>query len=129
MVEDGTVYVVQQPPPFRDRSTGTTVHKDMSSAQRYGKIVQLLEAADQPSLTPGPSLYTLQKKLRDFNPERDYICYAGGDPMSLALALVVLKDLNLREVQVLRWDRERSTDGQRLTGGFYVPITTPLRST
>lgn len=127
MLDEGTVFVVQQPPPFKDRNTGAIVLKDMSSAQRYGKIIQLLESGEQPSLTPGPSLFTLQKKLRDFNPTKDYICYAGGDPMSLALALLVLRDFNFREVQALRWDRERSTSGERLPGGFYVPVTVPLR--
>ncbi len=127
MADEPTVYIVQQPRPFYDRVTGVMVPKDMSSAQRYGKIVHVLEADEQPSITPGPSLFNLQKKLRDFNPELDYICYAGGDPMSLALALVVLKEFNHREVQTLRWDRERSTDGQRMAGGFYVPVLTPLR--
>ncbi len=127
MPDEGVVYVVQQPRPFRDRATGNTFPKDLSSAQRYGKLVPILDAEDHPSLTPGPSLFQLQKKLRDFNPERDYICHAGGDPMSLALALLVLRDLNLKEVQVLRWDRERSTQGERLAGGFYVPVLTPLR--
>lgn len=126
-MEEGIVYVVQEPRPFFDRVTGVTVSKDLSSAQRYGKIVPLLDSSDQPSITPGPSMFVMQKKLREFNPERDYICYTGGDPMSLALALLTLRDMNYREVQVLRWDRERDTEGNRKPGGFYVPTITPLR--
>lgn len=128
MADEGVVYLVQQPRPFRDRLTGAVTPKDLSSAQRYGKIIPVLEADDQPSITPGPSLFVMQKKLREFNPERDFVCHTGGDPMSLALALLALRDLNLKEVQVLRWDRERATNGERLSGGFYVPVLTPLRA-
>lgn len=121
------VYVVQEPPPVYNRTEGKTVHKDLSSANRYGTLMPILSKGNQASLTPGPSLSELHRKLRHFNPDLDYICFAGGDPMSLALALLVLRDMNVKEVSILRWDRERSTDGVRTAGGFYTPVVTPLR--
>jgi hypothetical protein len=124
-MSESRVFVVQEPPPMR--RGGAMVHKDLSSAQRYGRLVTILSSQDQPSLTPGPMLHKLSKALRDFDPSLDFVCFAGGDPMSLALALVALKDLNLRDVQVLRWDRERDTSGERMNGGYYVNISTPLR--
>lgn len=123
----GNVYVVQEPPPIWNRQTGKSVLKDLSSAQRYGRLMTVLGSSDQPSLTPGPCLFQLQKGLREFNPSDDYICFAGGDPMSLALALLVIRDFGIKEVKTLRWDRERTTSGERKTGGFYTPISTPLR--
>lgn len=123
----GTVYIVQEPPPVRNVHTGKSIMKDLSSAQRYGRLMMLLGSSDQASLTPGPCLFQLQKGLRDFNPNEDYVCFAGGDPMSLALAMLVLRDYGFKEVQTLRWDRERGVDGERKPGGFYSPVTTPLR--
>lgn len=122
---EGTVYVVQEPPPFR--RGGRLVAKDLSSAQRYGKLVTILANDDQPSLTPGPALHELSKALRQFNPSTDYLCWAGGDPMSMALAIVALKEQGVHYVPTLRWERERDNDGQRTRGGFYVPIEVPTR--
>lgn len=125
MVES-TVYVVQEPPVVFNRVTGKYTNKDLSSANRYGKIVPILSAGEQASLTPGPSLRLLQRGLKDFKPH-DYICFPGGDPVGLALALLVLRDFGFKEVNVLRWDRERKTDGTRTSGGYYTPVLTPLR--
>lgn len=127
MQSEGSVYVVQEPPASYNRQTGGYVTKDLSSAQRYGKLVPILAQAQHASLTPGPSLFQMQKALRDFKPDRDFVCYAGGDPMALALALLTLRDYGFTEVQVLRWDKERDLDGNRLAGGYYTPVRTPLR--
>lgn len=120
-----TVYLVQDPPPVYRR--GKPITKDLSSAQRYGKLMPILESDDQPSLTPGPMLHRMRKALTRFDPTCDYICYAGGDPMALALAMLVLAGMGLKEVPTLRWDRERDTAGTRKAGGFYVPVNVPTR--
>lgn len=118
-MSDSTVYMVQEPAAGRD----------LSSAQRYGKLVSLLSLREQASLTPGPSLFKLQKLLRDFNPDKDYVCFPGGDPMALALTMLTLRDMNFREIQYLRWERERSIDGERFNNrGFYLNVSVPLRA-
>ena len=122
---DGTVYIVQSP-PIQIRPGHPPRVRDLSSAQRYGKLMPVLEEFEQPSLHPGPSLHKMNRALRSFDPTKDFLCYAGGDPMSIALALVALRNLGLREVQMLRWDRERDTEGVRTKGGYYMPVTTPL---
>jgi hypothetical protein len=127
MPRESSVFVVQEPPASYNRVTGGYVAKDLSSAQRYGKLIPILAQAQHASLTPGPSLFQMQKSLREFSPEFDYICYAGGDPMALALALLTLRDMGFQEVNVLRWDKERDTDGNRKAGGYYTPVRTPLR--
>jgi hypothetical protein len=124
---EGVVYLVQQPPPVR-RGSGPPKHKDLSSAQRYGVLRPILSDSDQASATPGPALHQMMRELKSFDPAKDFICYAGGDPMSLAVAAMALANMNIREFTMLRWERERSTDGVRKPGGFYVPIKVPTRT-
>ena len=123
---EGTVYLVQNPPPVR-RASGPPIFKDLSSAQRYGVLHPMLDEGEQPSATPGPCLHKVSKALRQFNPERDFLCYAGGDPMSLAIGCLALANMGIKEFNLLRWERERSTDGQRQRGGFYVPVNVQTR--
>ncbi len=123
-MKESQVYMAQQPPPiYRE---GKALHKDLSSAQRYGTIRVLLESDDQPSLLPGPSIRQIRSLLKSFDPAKDYLCYAGGDAMALALAMVVLRDMGFREVSILRYERERDTEGRRTRGGYYVPVKVPL---
>ncbi len=115
---DATVYLIQEPT--------TTSPRDLSSANRYGKIISVLAIGDRPSMLPGPTLHKLRKGLRDFKPD-DYLVWAGGDPLAMMLAGVVMTELGYREFKFLRWDRERGTDRSRTGGGFYIPTAINLR--
>lgn len=126
-VMDGIVYIVQDP-PFVRRPGKAAMTKDLSSAQRYGKLVKILEPGRQSSMEPGRCLMELVKALREFDPINDFLCFPGGDPMSLALAFVALEYNGIREFQYLRWERERDLNGERMTGaGFYVPVKVSLK--
>ena len=101
--------------------------RDLSSANRFGDVETILGAKDNPMLSPGPVLHKLKQALRNFTPD-DMIFAAGGDHLSLGLALCVLKDMGFKEVQYLRWERERDINGQRKRGvGYYVKAPLPLR--
>jgi hypothetical protein len=67
------------------------------------------------------------KKLRDFNPDLDYLVYVGGDPLAMGICLLVLKDMVIPEITILRWERERGLDGAKTGTGYYVPQQLPLR--
>lgn len=113
-----TAYCVQKP-------RGKT--HDLSSANRFGNVVTILEAYDNPSLNPAGCLHKINRALKDFGPD-DMVFMAGGDFLSLALALCVLKDLGFKNVNYLRWERERDIDGTRKVGvGYYVQEPLPLR--
>jgi hypothetical protein len=113
-----TAYCVQMP-----RGKG----RDLSSANRYGTVETILSEIDNPSLNPAACLHKLSKALRDFGPH-DVLFSAGGDHLSLALALCVLKDQGFSEINYLRWERERDIDGQRKAGvGYYVKAPLPLK--
>lgn len=121
------VFLLLEPPPVFNRRTGELMPKDLSSANRYGELVTILPSRYSVSDLPGPTMRLLYNALKDFEPSRDFICFSGGDAMALALAMLVLRDMNHRDVRVLKWDRERSLDGERTGVGFYVPVLTPLR--
>jgi len=102
-------------------------HRDFSSANHFGRVEMILNETDNPSLNPAACLHKLNKALRNFGPD-DMIFAAGGDHLSLGLAMCVLKDLGYSEVQYLRWDRERDFKGNRQAGvGYYVKEPLPLR--
>ena len=110
-----TVYLVQQ--PFNAR--------DFSSAARYGPLEIIFDDPRyQPSLKAGIASQEIRKALQNFNPAEDYVMVSGGDPLGILLTGQVLGNMFPREtLQALRWERERSIDGQRQpNGGFYMPV-------
>lgn len=112
------VFCVQQP-----RSND----RDLSSANRYGKIFFLLDDSDSPSITPSACLHKMNKHLMEYE-HTDFLFYAGGDPLALALAIALLKDKGFTEINLLRWERSRSITGERTQGvGFYVPVRVKLK--
>lgn len=119
-----TVYVIQEPHLVRDKSTGRSVPRDMTSATQYGALVYVLSTQDSPSNLPAPTLHKMMRGLKDFDPTSDYLLSAGGDPLGPVLAGQAMAQLNMKEYQFLRWDRIR---GDR-AGGAYVPITVPGRT-
>ena len=69
----------------------------------------------------------LNKALKNFSPD-DMIFSVGGDHLSLALALCVLKEQGYSEISYLRWERTRDINGQRKPGvGYYVKAPLPLK--
>jgi hypothetical protein len=120
------VFLIQ--PPTANKSGWVP---DLSSATRYGAIVNVLGPEDQPSLSPGPCLRKIRYRLKDFT-EDDYILFAGGDPAAMLLVGVALRDgitINRfapRSIKLLRWERERDQDGRRTKMGAYLPTEVAL---
>ena len=120
------VFILQ--PPTRKR--------DLSSAQRYGTIVYLIDDPEfQPSLFPAKALMEIVNRLRewDYHPERDYVVFAGGDSVGAlmlgqitsAFGRVSRGNTTTKFYRTLRWDRELQPDGTR-AGGFYTPVVVPF---
>lgn len=118
------VYITQDPPVHL--RGGMPVRRDISSALNYGQIRVVLASDHIASLQPETASETIRQAMRNFNPDRDSICFAGGDPLSYAMTLVALKGLRHKRVTVLRWDRDKSPGGDRLVQGKYVPVTIDL---
>lgn len=115
-MSEPTVFFVQEPGSDRD----------FSSANRYGKVEFLLSSRDRPGLSPGPTLFKLRQGLRKMRPG-DYLAWAGGDPLGPTLVGLVLAEMGFRSFNMLRWERERDTEGRRTNRGYYVPVTIDLR--
>ena len=105
-----TVYVVQEPGPARD----------FDSVTAYGDLHFVLPRNSRPSFAPDLVLRDLRSRLADFT-TRDYIVWAGGDPLASILAGIVLRELGHSTVQYLRWERHLNPDGSRSSQGYYVP--------
>jgi hypothetical protein len=86
------VYVVQE-----------TLGKNLLSAEEYGELKVLLPSG-QITLSPGPSVFRLRKKLTDYN-DNDYLLLIG-DPIAIALAAMVAASVNQGKVNFLKWDKQ-----------------------
>lgn len=86
------VYVVQE-----------TLGKNLLPAAEYGELEVLLPAG-QITLSPGPSVYRLRKKLTHFCDD-DYLLLIG-DPIAIALAAMVASAMNGGKVNFLKWDKQ-----------------------
>jgi len=97
------VYIVQEV-TRRDRATGELrpVH-DLRPAAVYGDLVPLL-GTDRITLSPGPIVHELRKKLRGFSD--DDVLLAVGDPIAIGIATAIAAEENGGRVNMLKWDRE-----------------------
>jgi hypothetical protein len=87
-----TVFVVQDP-----------IGKNILAAQGYGQLEMLLPAG-QITLSPGPSVFKLRKKLQHYCDD-DYLLLIG-DPIAIALAAMVAASMNQGKVNFLKWDKQ-----------------------
>lgn len=118
-----TVHLLQQPAVHK--SSGWT--PDFSGAMQYGEMKVLLTADEKPSFMPGPLLHRIRQWAKnEFSYETDYLLWAGGDPVTVALTACALTEAHVPYFQVLRWERERS-EGHRTGGGYYIPVKIELR--
>lgn len=111
--EPSIVYLLQEP----------TTARDLSSAVKYGKVVQILSAKDKPYQDPEGCMRKLQTTLRNFNPYNDYLCYAGSDPLVQFLTGIIMERMEIGEVKQLLWNRERDEKGATTGRGYYLPKT------
>jgi hypothetical protein len=126
----GTVYIAQK------QKTGglNQAAYDVSPALEYGgKIEFLFDAYENASMNPLQSLEQVRHKLKDFDPDIDYIALAGGDPYCSLLIGFVINELRL-PIRYLRFERLRqrptiTEDGKVIRNdgsiGYYVPVEMP----
>lgn len=113
-----TVYVVCEP------FIGGNRAYDISPSMQYGQPEMIFTHEDMPGNNPTRALFKARQKLRSFNPMEDYVLWAGGAPLALALVSAELGAMH-GGFRFLRWERERN--GTERTGrGFYVPAWVDL---
>lgn len=98
-----TVYVIKEP----------NSRRDITNAQVFGEVKICLEQRDE-RLQLGMVLNRLRSALRDYGPG-DYILWAGGEWPLLFACGMVLRELNVKHVDLLVW--MKMNDGE----STYVP--------
>lgn len=95
---------------------------DVSPAAVYGEIMFVLSAGDRTCSNPELSMERLRRALSEFDPLKDFIVWAGGDPLSAIVTGMVLIDLGIRKFRYLRFEKNRNTKPGVPVTGFYSPV-------
>lgn len=100
------VYVTQLP-HTRDAATGRWRPRyDLTGALAHGELIEVLPPDNLSLLLDyAPLISEARRKMRDFNPESDYIL-AMGDPAAIAVVAVVANELAAGAgFKMLKWDK------------------------
>ena len=98
------VYLVQDIPV--DRESGQPKYNVMG-AQKYGDIVVMLPAKAQMIFSPGPLIFQIRDKLKNFTIE-DYLLLSG-DPAIIGVTCSIVSDMTNGKYKLLKWDRQEKT--------------------
>ena len=100
MKDKAIVYVIQEIP-------GTSEVRpkiNILGAQKYGDIKVLLKEDSQIIFSPGPIIFSLRQKLKNFTQE-DYLLLTG-DPAIIGVACSVVSDTTNGKYNLLKRDRQ-----------------------
>ena len=100
MKDKAVVYVIQEIPGTREGRPKINI----MGAQKYGEIKVLLREDSQIIFSPGPVMFSLRQKLKDFK-EGDYLLLTG-DPAIILIAGIIASDITNGKVNFLKWDRQ-----------------------
>ena len=94
------VYVIQEIPGTK---TGNPKINIMG-ASRFGKFIFLLPELSQIIFSPGPLIFKLRQKLKNFN-TKDYLLLTG-DPAIIGVACSIVSDITTGRFNLLKWDKQ-----------------------
>ena len=100
MKDKAVVYVIQEIPGTREGRPKINI----MGAQKYGEIKVLFREDSQIIFSPGPVMFSLRQKLKDFK-EGDYLLLTG-DPAIILIAGIIASDITNGKVNLLKWDRQ-----------------------
>ena len=98
------VYLLQDIPV--DSETGSPKYNIMG-ARKYGDIVIMFRALEQIMLSPGPFIFSIRQKLKDFT-EEDYLLL-NGDPAIIGVTCAIASEMTNGKFKLLKWDRQERT--------------------
>lgn len=117
-----TVYLINAP-----TLSGSGRLPDLTPMAEYGTIKVLVENGEYPSFKPQECLRKIYQRLKDCDEERDYIAWAGGEPLSAVMVGAVLADLDKTSIRWLRFERGRNERGERdARCGHYNVVSVPI---
>ena len=100
MKDKAIVYVIQEIPGTKEGRPKINI----MGAQKYGEIKVLLREDSQIIFSPGPIIFSLSSKLKNFTRE-DYLLLTG-DPAIIGVACSVVSDMTNGKYNLLKWDRQ-----------------------
>ena len=94
------VYVLQE-------IAGTRLNNpkiNITGTLEYGELKFLLPELSQLMWSPGPLIFELRKKLKNYTPE-DYLLLVG-DPAIIGVACSIVSDITNGKYKFIKWDRQ-----------------------
>ena len=102
-MKDRTVYVIQEIPGTKSGNPKINI-MGASRFSTSGKFKFLLPEDSQMIFSPGPLIFQLRQKLRDFTSE-DYLLLTG-DPAIIGVACSIVSDMTNGKYNLLKWDKQ-----------------------
>ena len=99
-MKDNTVYVIQEIPGTKDGKPKINI----IGASQYGKLNFLLPELSQIIFSPGPLIFKLRQKLKNFS-QKDYLLLTG-DPAIIGVACSIVSDITNGRYNLLKWDKQ-----------------------
>lgn len=115
------VYLIAQPTISRNKKP-----INLEGLYAFGEVQTLCPQGDSPTFVPDRVLRTMEGRLADFDPEVDFLVWAGGDTLSAVFAGMLLAEMEVWCFTWLRFERDRKPEGGRSEEGKYVPVQVDL---
>jgi hypothetical protein len=120
------VYLIAQPTASKRKAP-----LDLSPLYVHGDVQVVLPMSDSPSFQPLRCYKVMARRLEQFDPEVDFLVWAGGDTLSAVMVGMILINFEVPiwRFKWLRYERHRHEDGTRTDqGAKYVPVIVDLCS-
>lgn len=119
-----TVYLIAQPTLSRRKPP-----INLAPLYEHGDVQVVLPMSDSPAFEPTTCYKVMEDRLRHFDPDNDFLVWAGGDTLAAVMVGMIL--VNQEEpiwcFKWLRYERVRLEDGSRTDkGAKYVPVVIDL---
>ena len=99
-MSESIVYVIQEIPGTQSGNPKINI----MGASKYGEFKFLLPEFSQMIFSPGPLIYKLRQRLKNFKVE-DYLLLTG-DPAIIGVACSIVSDITNGKFNVLKWDKQ-----------------------
>ena len=94
------VYVIQEIPGTKEGKPKINI----IGASQYGKLNFLLPELSQIIFSPGPLIFKLREKLKNFT-QKDYLLLTV-DPAIIGVACSIVSDMTNGKFNLLKWDKQ-----------------------
>lgn len=117
------VYLIAQPTVSRNK----TKPFDLNPLYDHGEVQVVLPMGDSPTFTPIKCMDVIEKRLEAFDPDIDFLVWAGGDTLAAVMVGLALAQMEIWCFRWLRYERARLPDGSRTDiGAKYTPVDIDL---